>query len=169
MSKSNNSSSKNSSDERATPPWLIRRIRNATNGIDLDVAAGAERIQIAEERYTIEDDGLSSPWYGTVWCNPPYSEPKKWVHQAIDEFDEDDDDLFIFLVKGDCSTEWWNDLNNHASCVCRISQRLSFGKERSSAPFSSHIFVMGEPSDKLKGVLEDLGAVVSTQTQEVSK
>ena len=26
-----------------------------------------------------EDDGLSQPWDGLVWCNPPYSAMKDWA------------------------------------------------------------------------------------------
>lgn len=33
--------------------------------------------------YTKEQDGLSMPWFGTCWCNPPYGrEIGKWVAKA---------------------------------------------------------------------------------------
>lgn len=56
-----------------TPPEIVERVRQTLGGIDLDpastelanVVVGAERI------YTAADDGLSLPWYGSVYCNPP--------------------------------------------------------------------------------------------------
>lgn len=36
-----------------------------------------------ESYYTPEQDGLSQPWTGVVWCNPPYGRQiGKWVEKA---------------------------------------------------------------------------------------
>ena len=153
MAKKNKSKSKNSSDEYATPRWVAKRINKGTNGVDLDPC---EKIPIADERYTIEDDGLASPWFGTVYCNPPYSEPDKWVNTGISESSKDDVELIISLVKGDSSTNWWDDLYEHASFVCFIDQ----------TPFASHMFVIGEPSDEFTEVLNGFGIVQSIRTQD---
>ena len=59
-----------------TPPWIFDGL-----GItfDLDVAAPAEGGFVpAHHRYTVADDGLTQPWHGQVWCNPPYSAPTAW-------------------------------------------------------------------------------------------
>lgn len=37
----------------------------------LDVCATPENAK-CEMFYTVDDDGLSKPWIGTIWCNPPY-------------------------------------------------------------------------------------------------
>ena len=31
-------------------------------------------------------DGLSRPWWGRVWCNPPYSDCGAWVRKAWSEW-----------------------------------------------------------------------------------
>lgn len=56
-------------NEWLAPPEIIRVL-----GIfDLDPCAPVIRPwDMAKAHYTIEDDGLSQPWYGRVWCNPPY-------------------------------------------------------------------------------------------------
>ncbi len=48
---------------------------------DLDVAA-CEESHHADVFYTVESDGLSQPWFGRCWCNPPYSNIAPWVDRA---------------------------------------------------------------------------------------
>jgi hypothetical protein len=52
-----------------TPPHVIE----ALGEFDLDPCASLNRPwDTAKHHYTIETDGLVSPWFGRVWCNPPY-------------------------------------------------------------------------------------------------
>lgn len=62
-------------DEWLTPPAIIE----ATGPYDLDPCSPIVRPwKTAAHHYTIEDDGLSRLWHGTVWCNPPYGR-QTWV------------------------------------------------------------------------------------------
>lgn len=56
-------------DEWLTPPEIIQ----ALSPIDLDPCAPTNRPwEIAENHYTIMDNGLTKDWRGFVFCNPPY-------------------------------------------------------------------------------------------------
>ena len=66
-------------DDRYTPAWVFTA---AELVFDLDVAAPVDpsRRTCPARRYlTPVEDGLSQPWDGLVWMNPPYSGSGPWV------------------------------------------------------------------------------------------
>jgi hypothetical protein len=69
-------------DEWLTPPEVIR----AVGPFDLDPCAPINRPwPMAANHYTIRDDGLSKPWVGRVWCNPPYGRyTRRWLERCIE-------------------------------------------------------------------------------------
>lgn len=163
-----------SSDEYGTPTWLIRRLQNALSPndselFDLDAASGAEPLQIAEMRYTKEDDALSQPWalpsIDTIYLNPPYSDPSPFLERlkrAVDPGDPDSASLGVSLTKADTSTNWFHSHLTDAQVLCFLDSRLSFhrdgGSESSgSATFPNAIGVFGEPPEQLLETLSDLG------------
>lgn len=70
------------SDDCYTPRWVFDAMGLR---FDLDVAAppGGPWHVPADRYYTAEDDGLTSPWDGLVWCNPPYSQFEVWADKWI--------------------------------------------------------------------------------------
>lgn len=73
--------------EWGTPPELVQRYadRWAGGAFDLDAAA-SDALHVCPHYYTVHDDGLSLPWRGRVWVNPPYGlAEQKWVAKAIRE------------------------------------------------------------------------------------
>jgi hypothetical protein len=69
-------------DERFTPRWIFDALGET---FDLDPASpvGLDTFVPAAKRYTREDDGLSQPWSGFVWCNPPFSTATPWADKFI--------------------------------------------------------------------------------------
>ena len=68
-------------DMWATPQDFFDKLNEEFN-FQLDVCATAENAK-CEKYYTKEQDGLSMPWTGTCWCNPPYGRDiGKWVAKA---------------------------------------------------------------------------------------
>ena len=70
-------------DDWYTPRWIFDA---AGLTFDMDVAApiAPEFRTCPARRYlTVLDDGLTAPWEGTVWMNPPFSNPAPWVDRFI--------------------------------------------------------------------------------------
>lgn len=61
-----------------TPKWIISAFDNLIppeNGMffDLDPCSSLTQPWLtARDAYTVEQNGLLQPWYGKVYCNPPY-------------------------------------------------------------------------------------------------
>jgi hypothetical protein len=61
-----------------TPPWIFERLAVR---FDLDVCGppGGVPWIPADRHYTLADDGLTAPWAGFVWLNPPFSQSTPWA------------------------------------------------------------------------------------------
>jgi hypothetical protein len=96
-------------DERFTPAWIFDGLGVV---FDLDVAApidGGDHVP-ARFRYTRADDGLAQPWFGQVWCNPPFSNGTPWA----DRFRAHGHGLWLGPV---ANARWWIDLVDVAGLV----------------------------------------------------
>jgi phage N-6-adenine-methyltransferase len=93
-------------DRRTIPevfdPWN-RRYR-----FTLDAAASPDNAK-CPAFYSLETSGLTHPWSGRVWCNPPYSKCAAWVAKAHDEMHRPDGpELVCMLLPANrCEQKWW--------------------------------------------------------------
>ena len=92
-------------DRRTTPdvfaPW------NARYRFTLDAAANADNAKCAAF-YSRENSGLTNPWSGRVWCNPPFSNLRAWVEKADRETREGRADVVCMLLPANrCEQRWW--------------------------------------------------------------
>lgn len=117
-------------DEWHTPPRIIEKARAVMGGIDLDPASSdkANKIVKARTYYTIENDGLSQPWFGRVWMNPPYSQPiiGKFCKTLTDELVGGKVTEAIVLVNNATETSWFQNLLDFSNAVCFIKGRVKF-------------------------------------------
>jgi hypothetical protein len=65
-------------DTTLTPLWMIDKLGK----FDLDPCA-YQGHNTARELYVLPKDGLKENWYGRVWLNPPYSDPKPFLEKMV--------------------------------------------------------------------------------------
>jgi phage N-6-adenine-methyltransferase len=131
------------SDEWPTPEWLVGQYAAEFGPFDTDPAATALSAQ-APIFYTLEDDGLTQPWKGRVWMNPPYSQVGVWMAKARAEVDAGNAELVVCLVPARVDARWYRAAAEVASVVRVLPQRVKFGGCADSAPFPSAVIVFGD-------------------------
>ena len=110
-------------NEWYTPPAIFDAL-----GIefDLDPASPGKEIVSwipAAKHLTILEDGLSCPWDGRVWLNPPYGKNTPGWLQRLAEHRNG-----IALVFSRTDTEWFHKYVPQADAVCFIRGRIRFIK-----------------------------------------
>lgn len=107
----------------------------------LDVCALPENAK-CRKYYTPEQDGLSQPWEGVCWCNPPYGrETGSWVHRA--QLASAAGNTVVMLLPARTDTRWFHDfIYNQKHVEIRFLRgRLKFGNAKTSAPFPSMVVI----------------------------
>ena len=123
------------SENWETPPQFFQAL-DAEFHFDLDVCALPENAKCTRY-YTPEDDGLSQPWNGTVWCNPPYGRSiSAWVKKAAES-----ETMVVMLLPARTDTEWFHEYIYGKAEVRFIKGRLKFGGSKNSAPFPSMVVI----------------------------
>ena len=119
-----------------TPKYLFDRISSIFN-FSLDVCALPENAK-CESYYTPKDDGLSKPWRGGVWCNPPYGrEISSWVRKAYEESQKEYNSFVLMLLPARTDTKWWWEYVQGKATLFFIKGRVKFGDHNVGAPFPS--------------------------------
>ena len=128
-------------DNWSTPQDFFDKLNNEFH-FTLDVCAD-ENNHKCEHYYTKEIDGLSRPWIGTVWCNPPYGRKiGEWVRRA--HFSSHiGSATVVMLLPARTDTRWFHDyIYNKSNTEIRfIKGRLKFGGCKNSAPFPSMVVI----------------------------
>jgi hypothetical protein len=112
------------SDEWYTPPSLFDVLGLE---FDLDPCAPAGGLPWIPARrfYSLDDDGLSQPWEGRVWLNPPYgARTAAWVRRLAAHGHG------IALVFARTDTTWFHDVAPTAHAITFLAGRLNFVPER---------------------------------------
>lgn len=122
-----------SSNEWYTPAKYINAAREVMGGIDLDPASCslANTIVQAKRYYTHEENGLMQPWYGRVWCNPPYiSEGERstytsWTRKLLREYEVlQTIQQAILLIAVHTERAWFQPL--YAYPICFVDHQIMF-------------------------------------------
>jgi hypothetical protein len=148
-------------DDWLTPKWMLA----ALGPFDLDPCAPVTRPwRIARKHLTIEDDGLSAKWSGTVWLNPPYGRNLgRWVTKLAAH----GDGIAVIPVRS-TDAAWFHDaVWGKSAAVLFVQGRLRFcspdGVEGGSCPHSSILIAWGERSAQRLTQAEIRGHLVANE------
>lgn len=132
-----------SSDEFYTPKWILDTLPR----IDLDPCSPPHRPVPAARHFVLPVDGLSEPWGGTVFCNPPYSRGslpdwmRKCCRSAVDGCE------VIALVPARPGSEYWHAWIWPVASVGFLRGRVTFddahGRTDTAGTFDSALVVWG--------------------------
>ena len=128
-------------DNWSTPQDFFDKLNDEFH-FTLDVCAD-ENNHKCEHYYTKEIDGLSRPWVGTIWCNPPYGRKiGEWVRRAYIS-SQIGSATVVMLLPARTDTRWFHDyIYNKPNTETRfIKGRLKFGGCKNSAPFPSMVVI----------------------------
>lgn len=94
--------------EWGTPQALFDHL-NAIYQFTLDPCAKPDNAKCAVY-FTKEQNGLSKPWSGRVFMNPPYNrEIGKWIKKAHDELLSGNCAVVVCLIPARTDTRWWQE------------------------------------------------------------
>lgn len=107
---------------------------------DTDVCAVKENAK-CRNFFSPEQDGLSVPWSGMCWCNPPYGrEIGKWVKKAHDTAQAGTADV-VMLLPARTDTRWFHEYIYGNAEIRFVKGRLKFGDSKAGAPFPSMVVI----------------------------
>ena len=144
-----------------TPAWLLEKLYTVFEIFDLDPCSPTNKRKQAPVKaklyYTASDDGLSLPWCGKVFVNPPYGRAiKAWIQKAHLEHTHDNTQLIVALVPARTDTVWWHEFVAGKTDVLFLRGRLSFGDCGQSAPFPSALILWGCSAVQLENLHNNL-------------
>jgi len=117
-------------NEWYTPEKYINAARSVMGDIDVDPASSdiANQIVKAKKYYTINDNGLTKPWSGRVWMNPPYSQPliNEFSQTFVDKYNSGEIKEACVLTNNATETIWLQVLLSICDQVCFIKGRIKF-------------------------------------------
>ena len=136
------------SNEWETPREFFDAV-DAVFHFTLDVCADSSNAKCARY-YTKAENGLSQPWSGACWMNPPYGRGiGLWVRKAH-ESGLDGKTVVVCLLPARTDTRWWHGCVIPHAAVRFVKGRIKFSRR---GPFPSALVVFGDSGKLREAVL----------------
>lgn len=141
----------------ATPEWATPRA--LFDALDAEFRFTIDACAVPENAkcrlfYSPEDDGLSQPWHGRVWCNPPYGRGiGAWIKKAWGSAQAGA--TVVLLIPSRTDTAWWHDYCARGEVRFlrgRVKFERTYGGKSESAPFPSAIVVFRPDPLHMSGI-----------------
>lgn len=147
------------SDKRYSPLWFMDAVRLAqqVEQFDLDCCSdviGNKNVK-AKRFYTFEENGLLLPYYGSMYCNWPFSSPMRWMQRIIQYWESGDIEQITVLARCDFSTRWSSLAIDFFDVVCHPRGRISFEGCDDSPDFTCVVFHKGSDIAHWSFVMEE--------------
>ena len=125
-----------------TPPSVFAPLDREFH-FTLDVCAPEENAK-CPRYFTPERDGLSQPWSGVCWCNPPYTGWRgrsivPWLEKAVRERTRGVTTVCLLPARTD--TGWWHTGVIQADEIRYLRGRITFVGASNAAPFPSVVVI----------------------------
>jgi len=150
-----------------TPAKYIEAARQAMGAIDLDPASTRMANNIVKaKRYITKDDdpdGLSQPWSGNIWLNPPYGQGSGlFTTKLLEEFSSGRVKSAILLLNAyGFDSFWFQPLWNYT--ICFTDHRIEFysPQKESGGPANANIFIyMGKNPELFRKIFKQFGHII---------
>lgn len=125
------------SQEWQTPDSIFVPLNNEFK-FEWDVCATKENAKCVGF-YTLQDDGLSTAWFGRCWMNPPFNSAARWVKKAY----ESELAMTVALLPSRTNTNWWHTYCMRATEIRFVLGRPKFGSAWHGLPQPLAIVVFG--------------------------
>jgi hypothetical protein len=154
-----------------TPALYLKAVRELLGQIDLDPASSAEaNVTVGAKQYFTEhDDGLTKPWHGTFFMNPPYGKTPDgkslagaFCNKALAEYQSGKVSAGVILVNSLHSQAWQAPLYNYP--ICFVGHRIQFvsadGEENKNPTFQNIFIYLGNDLQKFAEIFKYFGYVM---------
>ena len=136
-----------------TPNSVLDRLYDIFD-FDLDPAAATPPNVRAAVHYGAGDDGLFKPWFGSVYCNPPYGKGiSAWVNKCRREVASGRAQVVVGLLPARVGTRWWRENIVGSASVVFLPGRLRFDDGENCAPFDTALVLWGGSESEIAQVL----------------
>lgn len=132
-----------------TPPALLEKLYPIFGIFDLDPCSPTKNRKHAPVKarlyFTEQENGLTLPWVGTVFVNPPYGgQLKTWIAKAAQEARTNHAPTILALIPARTDTRAWHEHVANQAHIFLLKGRLSFGAGDMPAPFPSALVLWSQ-------------------------